>query len=87
MKASLSSAQFIAYQDLLSAMYRATKEDRGVKVQVPLEQQALLKRAFYLCKSSEVELSKLSLLSTPDPSIFLIYHQPPERIPNGQDLE
>ena len=83
MKASLSSAPFLAYQDLLSAMHQATKETRGVKIQVPLPQVPLLKRAFYLCKASEVELQGLSLLSTPDSSRFLIYHQPPERIPNG----
>lgn len=78
----LSPAQTIAYSKLLFAFEESLVQNRGVKIQVPSEQAALLKRAFYQCKASDERYSELSLLATKDPSIFLIYHNQKE-IPNG----
>lgn len=81
---TLSPAKYLAWNELILAMHRATQETRGLKIKVPVQQVALLKRAFYQVKASEPEFSTLSLLATPDPSCFLIYHPvTKEEIPNG----
>ena len=79
----LSSARFIAYQGLFQAMVQAVAAERGVRVAVPEEQVALLKRAFYQLRKEDSSFANLALLATPNPAQFLIYHQPREEISDG----
>lgn len=76
MGGKLSPAQWVAYSSLLQAMAQAVKEIRGVKIRVPEEQTSLLKRAFYQCRNESPDWKELTLLTTTNPSEFLIYHQP-----------
>lgn len=83
----MKASQFLACASLISAMQQATKEYRGVKIFVPEIQVPKLKRLFYQCKAANPSFESLSLLATANPSVFLIYHEPEEEIPNGYRME
>ena len=83
MEESLSPARFLAYQALFQAMHQALEETRGVRIGVPQEQVALLKRAFYQVRKTSQDFKPLALLSTASPTEFLIYHPKKEEISDG----
>lgn len=73
MKGTISKQTYITYLPLLLAMKEATQAYWGVKVRV-FSKISSFKRAFYNLKSFEDSFETLSLLSTQEENVFLIFN-------------
>ena len=82
---ALSAKRSLAYLQLELAMRKALESSWGVKVRVLSSNVSTVKATFYLLKKELPELESLSLLSTLDPRVFLIYH--PERESDGDRMD